>query len=416
MVDFDTNFEHRNGGSKELEQASDDADAMDRDDAWQRQLDEWRRLTGIDGLISAVTEMERRWDEVEARVTVGADRTGEMSGRGLGELKEQDEALGGGATGEVAIRLSAILARRKLSSVVARWCARVASGRATMAGSAQQRRIEQMSSRECRRWRKACMRRLACAWWAGTRRETVTVLVRRWESVVRERNKRRVVALAAIAASAQTAIVRRVWLELVGRFWVDSRGGGGGGCEMEGEMERQKSGEGDGDSVVYDWSCTQCGWGGRLVEAGHSTCSKCEWQCLSWCEAATRIEMADDEMVGRMVQQRLMGRRVAAGVRRRMGEELRRLQGDLVEQQSCGWRQRVQQTRRIGSGAAAGGRDGGFRPPKPRPKAVETGCESSQFLTIGSDPVDKIGRLPELAADGVRWRWLQQVQYILIFY
>jgi hypothetical protein len=111
--------------------------------------------------------------------------------------------------------------------------------------------------------------------------------------------------------------------------------------------------------------------------------------------------MADDEMVGRMVQQRLMGRRVAAGVRRRMGEELRRLQGDLVEQQSCGWRQRVQQTRRIGSGAAAGGRDGGFRLPKPRPKAVETGCESSQFLTIGSDPVDKTGRLPELAADGI---------------
>ena len=82
------------------------------------------------------------------------------------------------------------------------------------------------------------MRRLARAWWAGTRRETVTVLVRRWECVVRERNKRRVVALAAMAASAQTAIVRRVWLELVGQFWVDSRGEGGGGCEMEVEVER----------------------------------------------------------------------------------------------------------------------------------------------------------------------------------
>jgi hypothetical protein len=64
--------------------------------------------------------MERRWDEVEARVAVDADRTGEMSGRGLGELEEQDEVLGGGATGEVAIRLSTILARRKLSLVVAR--------------------------------------------------------------------------------------------------------------------------------------------------------------------------------------------------------------------------------------------------------------------------------------------------------
>ena len=363
---------------------------------WQRELCEVQQKYGFE-----LVEDTMRWLEGQVDAA-GGGPCAVADGRGLvGCSREQDEVLGGGATGEVAIRLSTILARRKLSSVVARWCALVARGRATMAGSAQQRRIEQMSSRECRRWRKACMRRLARAWWAGTRRETVTVLVRRWECVVRERNKRRVAALAAMAVSAQTAIVRRVWLELVGRFWVDSRGGGGGGCEMEVEVERQKSGEGDGDSVVYDWSCTQCGWGGRLVEAGHFTCSKCEWQCLSWCEAAARIEMADDEMVGRMVQQRPMGRRVAAGVRRRMGEELRRLQGDLVEQQSCGWRQRVQQTRRIGSGAAAGGRDGGFRPPKPRPKAVETGCESSQFLTIGSDPVDKTGRLPELAADGI---------------
>ena len=81
-------------------------------------------------------------------------------------------------------------------------------------------------------------------------------------------------------------------------------------------------------------------WGGRLVEAGHSTCSKYEWQCLSWCEAATRIETTDDEMVERMVQQRPTGRRVAAGVQRKMKEETRRLQGELVEQPSSGWRQR----------------------------------------------------------------------------
>ena len=169
---------------------------------------------------------------------------------------------------------------------------------------------------------------------------------------------------------------------------------------MEVEVARQKSGEGDGDSVVYDWSCTQCGWGGRLVEAGHSTCRKCEWQCLSWCEAVARIDVDDEELVQRMVQQRPTGRRVAAGVHRRTTEETRRLQGELVEQQSSGWRQMVEQTRRIGCGAAAGGQDGGFQPPKPRPKAIEAGCESSQFLTIGSDPVDKTGRLPELAADG----------------
>ena len=120
MVNFDTKFEYQDGESKELEQASDDAEATGRLDAWQRQLDEWRRLTGIDGLISAVTEMERRWDEVEARVAVDADRAGEISGRGLRGLVGHDEVLGGGAVDEVSIKLSTVLVRRKLSLVVAR--------------------------------------------------------------------------------------------------------------------------------------------------------------------------------------------------------------------------------------------------------------------------------------------------------
>ena len=71
---------------------------------------------------------------------------------------------------------------------------------------------------------------------------------------MRERNKRRAAALAAVSVSAQMAVTRRVWLELVGRFWMDSRGGGGVGCEMGVGVEREKSGEGGGDSVVdvYD--------------------------------------------------------------------------------------------------------------------------------------------------------------------
>ena len=168
---------------------------------WQRELCEVQQKYGFE-----LVEDTMRWLEGQVDAA-GGGPCAVADGRGLvgcsRELKEQDEVLGGGATGEVAIRLSTILARHKLSSVVARWCARVARGRATMAGSAQQRRTEQMSSRECRRWRKACMRRLARAWWAGTRRETATVLVRRWECVVRERNKRRVAALAAMAVSAQ---------------------------------------------------------------------------------------------------------------------------------------------------------------------------------------------------------------------
>ena len=43
------------------------------------------------------------------------------------------------------------------------------------------------------------------------------------------------------------------------------------------------------------------------------------------------------------------------GVQRRMGQEMRRLQGELVEQQSSGWRQRVQQTRQRDRAGGTGG-------------------------------------------------------------
>ena len=62
------------------------------------------------------------------------------------------------------------------------------------------------------------------------------MLVRGWECVVRERNKRQVAALVAVVVSAQMAVVRMVWLELVGRFCVDSAGVGGVGCGMEVEV------------------------------------------------------------------------------------------------------------------------------------------------------------------------------------
>ena len=81
MVNFDTKFEYQDSESKESEQASDNAEAMDRFDAWQRQVDAvggggWQ---GGDGLIGAVTEMEHRWDEVEARVAVDADKAEKIS-------------------------------------------------------------------------------------------------------------------------------------------------------------------------------------------------------------------------------------------------------------------------------------------------------------------------------------------------
>ena len=103
-------------------------------------------------------------------------------------------------------------------------------------------------------------------------------------------------ALVAAVVPADDSLRRRVWLRLVGSFAeytvssmvVEQIAG-------IGEKVRRSCG-GVAVRVGYDWTCTQCGWGGRLVRAGHSTCSKCEWQCLSWCEAAARIETADDEI------------------------------------------------------------------------------------------------------------------------
>ena len=66
------NYENQNGESRGPGAAG-MRGVADGADAWQRQLDEWRRLTGIDGLINAVTEMERRCDEVEARVAMGVE-------------------------------------------------------------------------------------------------------------------------------------------------------------------------------------------------------------------------------------------------------------------------------------------------------------------------------------------------------
>ena len=72
-----------------------------------------------------------------------------------------------------------------------------------------------------------------------------------------------------------------------------------------------------------------------------------------------------------MVQQRPTGRRVAAGVHRRMKDEIRRLQDGLVEQQSSGWRQRVQQTRQKDhdrAGGAGGQNRAAVQLPVPRAK------------------------------------------------
>ena len=139
----------------------------------------------------------------------------------------------------------------------------------------------------------------------------------KWGIAVFERRSVRAQALVAATVPADDLLCRRVRLRLVGRFWGESSAEDGVGSEMEGVVQRRKDGGGIGGAVCYDWTCTQCGWGGRLVRAGHSCCTKCEWQCLCWCEAVARVETDDEEMMERLVQQRPKSRRVAARCKER---------------------------------------------------------------------------------------------------
>ena len=112
-------------------------------------------------------------------------------------------------------------------------------------------------------------------------------------------------ALVAAVVPADDSLRWRVWLGLVGSFAE---------CTISSMVVEQIAGIGEkvrrswgriDVRMDYDWTCTQCGWGGRLVRAGHSTCNKCEWQCHCWCEAASKIETDDEELIERLVQQQL---------------------------------------------------------------------------------------------------------------
>ena len=86
----------------------------------------------------------------------------------------------------------------------------------------------------------------------------------KWGIAVFERRSVRAQALVAATVPADDLLCRRVWLRLVGRFWGESSAEDGVGSEMEGVVQRRKDGGGIGGAVCYDWTCTQCGWGGLL--------------------------------------------------------------------------------------------------------------------------------------------------------
>ena len=276
---------------------------------WQRELFEVQQQYGFDQVDDTMRRLEEQVDAVGGGGAVADDR-GVVAG-----CRKSDwlTLAGSRIDSRAADIVSRVLVRCTMRVLVACWRDVALAARERAGVPQEEPRMTKKMRRKQRAKSMALARLIGCARLVAARPWLYRGVMVKWEIAVFERRSVRAEALVAATVPADELLCRRVWSRLVRRFWVDSRAGVGVGCEMEVEEKRGKSGEGDGDSVVYDWSCTQCGWGGRLVEAGHSTCRKCEWQCLSWCEAVARIEIADDEMVERMVQQRPTGRRVAAG-------------------------------------------------------------------------------------------------------
>ena len=162
---------------------------------------------------------------------------------------------------------------------------------------------------------------------------------------VGDKRIRRAAALVAAAVNAESVLRRRVWHELVNSFywWQVGRRGVVEQTSLIGRGSGGKGG-GSGDRVLYDWTCTRCGWGGQLVKAGCTTCCKCEWQGWKWCEATASLASEDREEAVQCIvekQRASSGRRIGDRLKRRMRLELGRLQTWHVAaagvRHSAGW-------------------------------------------------------------------------------
>jgi hypothetical protein len=86
----------------------------------------------------------------------------------------------------------------------------------------------------------------------------------------------------------QARLLARVWLRLVGAFWLEKEQSTEDGWLKIEQLTAIKNGGGQRavNDEGYDRSCTKCGWGGWLVHAGKHVCRKCEYQVESWCKEA----------------------------------------------------------------------------------------------------------------------------------
>ena len=243
----------------------------------------------------------------------------------------------------VANGLSRVLVCCTMRVLVARWCAAVSKARERIALPLGDLAMTKRARRKLRARAVALARLIGSVQLVAARLWLYRRAMMNWRTAVSKHRFVLAEALMVALAPADGSLCRRVWLRLVGNFdmhTISSRGVdhiarfGGKSRRIEEAMDTRAG---------YDWTCTQCGWGGHLVRAGHFTCSKCEWQCLCWCDAVARINADDGEWVERLAGVRLRscpkGRRVATRVQRRV----RRLQSGQVEQHGSRWAQVVNQ-------------------------------------------------------------------------
>ena len=367
------------------------------EDDQSRYVEMCRQMYGYEKIEIAVRQLED-WAACVVGVVAaegGVDVTG--LGRAGARLQSSDNVLAFGAVD----RLSRVLVCRGLIAIVACWRADVLASRERAVVLREEPLLTKKMKRKLRVRAMALARMIGRARLVAARQWLYRGSMDKWTMAVFRRRFARAEALVAAAVPADDLLCRRVWLRLVGRFWWWKSGSEAVVGDVSKAKERRKSGEGAGDAVKYDWSCTQCGWGGQLVQAGRAYCGKCEWQCHRWCDTALMVKAADEQLVARLAQHRLLDRRVPAGVRRKMLVQLERLQGSQVELQDSNWRKEVRQTGGSGSGAAAGGQ---WQPPEPRAKRVVSDSGAFQLFSMWSDHIDKVGRFEQVLPCAVQRR------------
>ena len=185
-----------------------------------------------------------------------------------------------------------------------------------------------VNKRQLRKQRRKVMREVAMRW-VTVQQIVARSSVHRWGQQMEQERERRVRALVGAVACEDTALRKRVWLRLVDSFWLQRNREAGGWLTKERKGKGDGSGEGKGDAIRYDWSCTQCGWGGCCMEAGTIYCRKCEWQCRQWCAAAESQALCSIVEIDQAFQSEPVGKIVGIRMMQRMGEVRQQLRNQM---------------------------------------------------------------------------------------